>query len=70
MLSEAEEAWLHQAPYALFLGTMKGGTHAMLQSLWEHPGVVCTGHWKVHFLTVHEQSRMEGLSTAAPFEPD
>lgn len=49
MSSEPEEAWQHRAPYALLLGAMKAGTHAVLQSLWEHPRVARTGHWELHF---------------------
>ena len=41
--------WQQRAPYALILGVMKGGTHALTKSLWEHPQIMPTGHWELHF---------------------
>jgi hypothetical protein len=36
---------------------MKAVTHAVLQSLWEHPRVTRTSHWEVHFLNSHRAIR-------------
>ena len=44
-----EEEWQHRAPYAILLGAMKSGTHAVTASLWEHPAIAPTGHWELHF---------------------
>jgi hypothetical protein len=41
--------WQYRAPYAILLGAMKAGTHAVIESLWDHPLVVPTGHWELHF---------------------
>jgi hypothetical protein len=32
--------WQMRAPHAILLGTMKGGTHAVMDYLWQHPMVV------------------------------
>lgn len=31
--------WLKRAPYAILIGVMKGGTHALSEYLWTHPSV-------------------------------
>ena len=32
-------SWQRRSPHAILLGTMKGGTHALLEYLWDHPQV-------------------------------
>jgi hypothetical protein len=32
--------WQKRAPHAILLGTMKGGTHAVIDYLWQHPNIV------------------------------
>jgi hypothetical protein len=32
--------WQKRAPHAILLGTMKGGTHAGIDYLWQHPNIV------------------------------
>lgn len=31
--------WQKRAPHAILLGTMKGGTHAVIDYLWQHPNI-------------------------------
>lgn len=53
------ELWQYRAPYAILLGAMKAGTHAVIESLWEHPSVVRTGHWELHFFDSPRASRSD-----------
>jgi hypothetical protein len=52
-------SWQRRAPYAILLGVMKGGTHAVTASLWEHPQVARTGHWEMHFFNSPRVIRTE-----------
>ena len=43
--------WQRRAPYAILLGAMKGGTHALSEYLWDHP-LVARPHgenYELHF---------------------
>ncbi len=51
------EPWQYRAPYAILLGAMKAGTHAVIESLWDHPWVVRTGHWELHFFNSQKAIR-------------
>ena len=47
--------WQRRAPFALLLGAMKAGTHAVTASLWEHPDIVpTTGFEPMHFYDTAE----------------
>lgn len=50
-----KDSWQRRVPYALLLGVMKGGTHALMESLWQHPLVAQTKHWELHFYTHSNQ---------------
>ena len=54
-----EEEWQHRAPYAILLGAMKSGTHAVTASLWEHPAIAPNGHWELHFFDSDKAIRSE-----------
>ena len=43
--------WQKRAPHAILLGTMKGGTHALNEYLWEHPQIAAPldGVHELHF---------------------
>jgi len=42
--------WQKRAPYVVLLGTMKGGTHAVTEYLWQHPLVAQRDKgWEMHF---------------------
>jgi hypothetical protein len=55
------------APYAILLGEMKCGTHAVTASLWEHPLMARMGHWELHFfhsdLAIRSQQGIDRLRT-------
>ena len=42
--------WQKRAPYFIVLGTMKGGTHAVTEYLWQHPLIAMrSSGWEMHF---------------------
>ncbi|KAL3922667.1 MAG: hypothetical protein SGILL_002081 [Bacillariaceae sp.] len=47
--NETIPEWQKRAPAVILLGAMKCGTHALTESLWEHPLVARNGHWELHF---------------------
>jgi len=51
--------WQKRAPYAILLGAMKCGTHAVSASLWEHPRIARTNHWELHFFNSQKAVRNE-----------
>lgn len=53
--------WQKRAPHAILLGTMKGGTHALIDYLWQHPNVVRNYRDKkeLHFYDVNTFKRNE-----------
>lgn len=55
----ALDRWQRRAPYAILLGAMKCGTHALTEALWEHPLVARNGHWELHFFDGDRPFRTE-----------
>lgn len=63
---EDEQAfeWQKNSPYAILLGTMKGGTHALSEYLWQHPSIAApknvrrNGH-ELHFFDSRSFERGE-----------
>lgn len=53
------QEWQYRAPFAILIGSMKAGTHAIIESLWEHPSVVPTGNWELHFFDSQYAIRSE-----------
>jgi len=52
MVEEPPYEWQKRALYALLVGTMKGGTHALSDYLWQHPLIAPMKHckdYKLHF---------------------
>jgi hypothetical protein len=60
-------SWQKRAPYAILLGAMKCGTHAVTASLWEHPLLARLGHWELHFfnsdLAIRSERGIDRLRT-------
>jgi hypothetical protein len=56
--------WQRNSPYAILLGTMKGGTHALSEYLWQHPLIAApkkvdkNGH-ELHFFDSRSFERGE-----------
>ncbi|KAG7371124.1 TPR domain protein [Nitzschia inconspicua] len=51
--------WQYRVPYVILLGAMKCGTHALTESLWEHPLVARNRYWELHFFDSDKPVRTE-----------
>ena len=69
-LPQAQD-WQRRAPFALLLGAMKAGTHAVTASLWEHPDIVPTTGFEMHFYdnsgVVQSDQGIDALQTRAHY---